>query len=140
MYDFFTILALLVVFFGAAFGIAYGFMIVADWFQSRHQDDVDWGEVVRRMYDGVHNCRQCGGHILPENSYEGICDDCWSIPRCDVCDVMAEALPGGEWCGECGCCVDHCQEYVSCQKARNAEWQALMRVVEDEALDTEDHR
>ena len=41
-----------------------------------------------------------------------------TIPTCDVCGTECEALPGDEWCGECGCCVEHCQEFVGCEAER----------------------
>lgn len=34
-----------------------------------------------------------------------------STPRCDVCNAIGEAV---DWCGECGCCVRHCQRHVGC--------------------------
>lgn len=34
-------------------------------------------------------------------------------PRCDVCDITCEEVlwNNDEWCGECGCCAEHCQQY-----------------------------
>lgn len=38
-----------------------------------------------------------------------------STPRCDTCGVEAEnvGVPNG-WCGECGNCADHCEQYEGC--------------------------
>lgn len=35
-------------------------------------------------------------------------------PTCDVCGTTCEELPGDLWCGECGCCWEHCQDFVGC--------------------------
>lgn len=45
-------------------------------------------------------------------------------PRCDVCDITCEEVSwnNDEWCGECGCCAEHCQQYVDCPD-RNKEEQ-----------------
>lgn len=37
-------------------------------------------------------------------------------PTCDVCgwdEPTAEDKMG--WCGSCGCCTDHCQNFVDCE-------------------------
>lgn len=34
------------------------------------------------------------------------------VPRCDVCGLADEET---EWCGDCGCCVEHCQQYITCR-------------------------
>lgn len=37
-------------------------------------------------------------------------------PTCDVCgwnDYTADEKGVG-WCGSCGCCADHCQQFVDC--------------------------
>jgi hypothetical protein len=34
-------------------------------------------------------------------------------PSCDVCGALAED-ESVDWCGECGCCVEHCQKFVGC--------------------------
>lgn len=33
--------------------------------------------------------------------------------RCDVCGALAED-EAVEWCGNCGCCVEHCQKDEGC--------------------------
>ena len=32
-------------------------------------------------------------------------------PECDVCAAHPESV---SWCGDCGCCVQHCQGFVDC--------------------------
>lgn len=32
-------------------------------------------------------------------------------PTCDTCGAVDETV---EWCGSCGCCVEHCQQFVDC--------------------------
>lgn len=32
-------------------------------------------------------------------------------PRCDVCNAIDEEV---DWCGSCGCCVEHCQDFEGC--------------------------
>jgi hypothetical protein len=32
-------------------------------------------------------------------------------PTCDVCHAIDEEVV---WCGSCGCCKVHCQDYVDC--------------------------
>jgi hypothetical protein len=34
--------------------------------------------------------------------------------RCDVCGVLAED-ESVQWCGNCGCCVEHCQKNEDCE-------------------------
>jgi hypothetical protein len=34
-------------------------------------------------------------------------------PTCDVCGALAED-ESVNWCGECGCCVEHCQKFEGC--------------------------
>lgn len=34
-------------------------------------------------------------------------------PTCDVCDTTMEESE--QWCGECGCCVEHCQNFTDCK-------------------------
>ena len=34
-------------------------------------------------------------------------------PSCDVCGALMED-ESVEWCGECGCCVEHCQKFEGC--------------------------
>ena len=36
------------------------------------------------------------------------------IPRCDVCNVADEEAE--DWCGVCGCCREHCQQYEGCDE------------------------
>lgn len=37
----------------------------------------------------------------------------WGSPAtCDECGWTDEE--GQEWCGNCGCCADHCQDYEGC--------------------------
>ena len=41
--------------------------------------------------------------------------DTWeddTTPRCDVCDTADEEADG--WCGNCGCCREHCQHFHGC--------------------------
>lgn len=38
-------------------------------------------------------------------------------PRCDVCESFSEDVDG--WCGGCGCCVTHCQQFVDCPERSN---------------------
>lgn len=38
-------------------------------------------------------------------------------PRCDVCGFFSEDADG--WCGTCGCCVVHCQQFVDCPERKN---------------------
>ena len=39
-------------------------------------------------------------------------------PTCDTCNKTDEQIEfaGGEWCGSCGSCMDHCQNYVGCEE------------------------
>jgi hypothetical protein len=37
-------------------------------------------------------------------------------PRCDECNTSAFAMASDEWCGSCGCCKEHCLNYVGCGK------------------------
>lgn len=67
-------------------------------------------------YDGVHFCRMCNGRILVENSYQGICDDCWNRPM--PIEVTREA------------------DLTSL----DVEWADLMRAIDDEHYEQEDHR
>ena len=34
-------------------------------------------------------------------------------PRCDECGSVQDE-DTTEWCGICGCCVDHCQGFLGC--------------------------
>lgn len=36
-------------------------------------------------------------------------------PRCDVCGKVDEEV---DWCGNCGCCREHCQGYKSCSESK----------------------
>jgi hypothetical protein len=35
-----------------------------------------------------------------------------TVPRCDVCTATEEQAKA--WCGNCGCCMEHCQNHVGC--------------------------
>lgn len=35
-------------------------------------------------------------------------------PRCDDCGIHMEEA--ARWCGECGCCREHCQGYAGCER------------------------
>jgi hypothetical protein len=35
-------------------------------------------------------------------------------PRCDECGIHCEEVDVDEWCGECGCCADHCAGFEGC--------------------------
>lgn len=41
------------------------------------------------------------------------------IPTCDVCGTTIEEIEwnGGDWCGECGCCKEHCQHFKDCEQS-----------------------
>jgi len=44
-------------------------------------------------------------------------DDGYGFNGDDVgawCDICGESADGADWCGECGCCVEHCQNYRWC--------------------------
>lgn len=36
-------------------------------------------------------------------------------PRCDVCNAVDETV---EWCGNCGCCTEHCQSEEGCEETK----------------------
>jgi hypothetical protein len=74
-------------------------------------------------------CSQCQGRILPENNWGGICNDCW-----DEADRrwIAHSI-------DLGYELDAIPEFDD-RPVDDAEWAALMRAVNDEALDEEDHR
>lgn len=36
-----------------------------------------------------------------------------TTPRCDVCNIVDEKA--AEWCGNCGCCKQHCQQHEGCK-------------------------
>lgn len=52
-------------------------------------------------------CVRCGGRHLDF-------EPCSAEPRCDVCNAVDETV---EWCGSCGCCVEHCQKFEGCPDA-----------------------
>ncbi len=35
------------------------------------------------------------------------------MPRCDVCNAIDETVV---WCGNCGCCLIHCQDQEGCEE------------------------
>lgn len=39
-------------------------------------------------------------------------DEIASTPHCDECGAVDETV---EWCGGCGCCVEHCQLDQACE-------------------------
>jgi hypothetical protein len=61
--------------------------------------------------DGVHEAnamlRQYANVTITEEEYD-------DTPRCDDCSTTMEECE--RWCGECGCCVEHCQNFVGCVK------------------------
>lgn len=40
-------------------------------------------------------------------------DSIRSVPHCDECGAIDETV---EWCGGCGCCVEHCQLTDLCEE------------------------
>jgi hypothetical protein len=55
----------------------------------------------------------------PDEWLEMAYEDRTHLEDCDDnggawCDICGESADGADWCGECGCCVEHCQQYEDC--------------------------
>jgi len=55
----------------------------------------------------------------PDEGLEMAYEDRTHLEDCDDeygawCDICGESAEGADWCGECGCCVEHCQNYRWC--------------------------
>lgn len=57
--------------------------------------------------------------IVPSTPAEWESEPEASEPRCDVCRKHADDL-GHQWCAYCGCCRQHCQEFVGCNDEPSA--------------------
>lgn len=98
--------------------LALGAALTYLWTRMDHEID-EWSEMKQwenaRIVtgSGTHSvsqwnqCRECGDNVLVENTYAGVCFDCFH----DLPDPVTER-----------------------------EWADLMRQIDDEALDEEDHR
>lgn len=58
-------------------------------------------------------CAECGSEAYLTGL---LCRECavqlgYVEPECDVCAAHPESV---SWCGDCGCCVQHCQGFVDC--------------------------
>lgn len=45
-------------------------------------------------------------------------EDEWPEPSCDECGVLCEEADG--WCGVCGNCAEHCQQWTECVREAEA--------------------
>jgi hypothetical protein len=52
-------------------------------------------------------------------------------PRCDTCNRFADQLNGQEWCGVCGSCREHCEDYAGCTPYSAAECKHCERQILD---------
>jgi hypothetical protein len=133
---FIRILGWMLIVIGGAAAVAYALVWLSDnWAQMKAlitADDLHDVYAREKAMDALSGlaptpstdlCSQCTGRILPENNTGGICDECWDeaerqfYARLDEAYLEADALP-----------------------VSDAEWAAVMRAVDDEALDEEDHR
>lgn len=122
--DYFLSLVLgLGLFLGLAFGVAFGVMKAADWYFGDPRNVDPWAERTMRPR-GCDVCQSCGRPVLVENTTRGICADCLM-----VLDEIAYAQ-----------FVHHQNDDDDRYSPTEEEWTALMRAIDDEKLDVEDHR
>lgn len=74
-----------------------------------------WGADQKRLWATVHTLESLvvglkDAEVAVVSDTDG--DDFFPQPRCDVCGIRDEEAD--DWCGECGCCREHCQQYESC--------------------------
>jgi hypothetical protein len=71
-------------------------------------------ELLKRIWDDKDDALWGIVHMI--DAMQDIAADAgaWEFPAtCDVCGALAEA-EAVEWCGNCGCCVEHCQKDEGC--------------------------
>ena len=64
-----------------------------------------------QWYDTAAGKAQIMRHACCDHD-AGYCEIEPPEPECDVCHEYECDVD--EWCGGCGCCVAHCQEFVDC--------------------------
>lgn len=109
---------------GGSFGLAYLLVNLQDALAAARRGLAEdpYGIDTDHGYDGITSCRLCCGRILTENSFQGICDDCWNAPIPVM--LVADAIDYG---------------YEN-DAIPTSEWTALMRAIEEQDNETEDHR
>lgn len=85
------------------------------------QDSPCDGDLIERTSAGGFMTATCEHHLF---ELEEALADCQALlnaiednavvyqqPTCDVCGMYEEDVV---WCGNCGCCQDHCQDFYGC--------------------------